>query len=78
MPRDASWVTALNFYSEVAVRTNARSIAGQLYELLRPYHAHYDANIVAFSGPVAHFTAGLASVLERYEEAEELYRLAVE
>ncbi len=78
MPRDASWLTALNFYSEIAVRMNARSIAGELYELLRPYHAHYDANIVASSGPVAYFTAGLATVLERYQEAEELYRLAVD
>ena len=78
MQRDASWLTALDFYSEIAVRMNARSIAGELFELLRPYSDHYDANIVASSGPVAHFTGGLATVLERYEEAEDLYRRAVE
>lgn len=63
-------------YAEAVLRAGDAGGAEHLFELLRPHDdelAHTGASVL---GPVSHFLGGLATVLGRYDEADEWYQQA--
>jgi class 3 adenylate cyclase len=80
VPRDANWVTALCLMSEVVARLADRDLAMPLYDELRPFA---NRNVVVGGGWVCHgsisrFLGMLATVLERWDDAERHYAVALQ
>lgn len=79
LPRDGLWLLHVCSLAQACVLIEDRPRAASLYDLLAPFA---DRNAISVStlpfGPVAMWLGMLATVLERWEEAEELFGRAVE
>jgi eukaryotic-like serine/threonine-protein kinase len=79
VPRDGLWILHLCGLAEVSVLLRDESRAAELYELLAPFA---DRNAISIStmpfGPVAMRLGMVATLLQRWEEAEKHFELAME
>ncbi len=80
LPRDANWIVALSNLSEVAHRLDDRDRAAAVYEHLAPFEHR---NVVVGGGWVcwgsaARYLGNLATTLERWDDAEAHYAVALE
>jgi class 3 adenylate cyclase/tetratricopeptide (TPR) repeat protein len=80
LPRDANWVVSLANLSEVAFRLGDREHAAAIYEQLLPF-AH--RNVVVGGGWVcwgstSRYLGNLAALLERWDDAETHYAVALQ
>jgi eukaryotic-like serine/threonine-protein kinase len=79
LPRDGLWILHLCALAEACVLIGDQQRAGQLYDLLLPY---VERNAVSLStvpfGPVALRLGMLAALLERWQEAERHFEVAME
>jgi tetratricopeptide (TPR) repeat protein len=73
LPLDPTWLTGVTCYAEVAAELRAGDAAAALFEILRPWHGQVADNGLTTQGPVAHYLGGLATVLERFDEADEYF-----
>ena len=73
LPVDLTWVTGMVTYAEAAIECREPKFAGPLLEQLDPWRLQLSHNDITSEGPVSHYLGGLATVLGRYEEAEDYY-----
>jgi hypothetical protein len=78
LPRDGVWLLRLCALAEACIAVDDREHGRRLYELLGPFANH---NAVALTqqpfGPVALRLAGLAAMLERWDESEAHFETAL-
>jgi hypothetical protein len=78
LPRDGVWLLRLCALAEACIVVDDRQHGRRLYELLEPFANH---NAVALTqqpfGPVALWLAGLAAMLERWDESEAHFETAL-
>lgn len=72
LPVDAGWLTGMNCYA-AAVECRDPRFAAPIFEQLDPWSDQLSFGVASTEGPVAHYVAGLASVLGRHAEAESRY-----
>ena len=78
-PRDALWITRVAALAYACARGGDASRARQLYELLLPFADRNVSTIADQSyGPVATALGVLAAVMERWGDAEEHFRVALD
>ena len=78
LPRDLIWLQSLCLFSRAVIRLNDESRALALVELLRPYADRIAvAMVYSCFGPVALYLGGLATLLSRFDEAEDHFELAL-
>ena len=70
---DTGWLIAMHAYAEVAAQLHREDHAAVLFELLEPWHEQFGANPLVVSGPDARYLGSLATVLGRFEEAENYF-----
>jgi tetratricopeptide (TPR) repeat protein len=78
IPRDYIWLSVLVMVSRACSRLEDSAAAAELYALLLPYREAMATAQTIWLGPVAHDLGLLATVLERYDEAEEHFAVAVQ
>ena len=79
LPEDVAWLNGMTEYAEAAVAVDEPRFALPLFELLKPFATQFSsAGGVTAEGPVATVLGGLATALERYDEAEGYFRHAEE
>jgi tetratricopeptide (TPR) repeat protein len=80
IPRDSLWQTSLTYLAETCCAINAVTNAEVLYELLLPYRdlAVVVGNASVCLGASARYLGQLASVLSRWDEAEDHFQRAME
>jgi len=80
IPQDSLWQTCLTYLSEVCCMLGARDDAKVLYGLLSPYEklAVVVGNASVCLGATSRFLGQLATVLERWEDAERHFEHALE
>jgi tetratricopeptide (TPR) repeat protein len=75
---DYLWLATLAALSRACARLGDASTARELYERLRPHHSAFAIGQAVWFGPVAYDLGLLATVLERYDEADAHFAEAVE
>jgi tetratricopeptide (TPR) repeat protein len=78
LPPDVTWLPGLAIYAEVAAHLQDRDAAEVLYGLLAPWSGQVVYSGISAWGCVDHHLGATASVIGRYEEAEEHLRRAAE
>jgi len=80
LPRDSLWQTCLSYLTEVCDGLDDTARAQTLYDLLLPYadHTLVVGNAIACLGATSRFLGQLATVCNRWEEAEQHFRHAIE
>jgi len=73
LPMDAGWLTGMNCYAAAAIECRDPRFAAPIFEQLDPWSDQLSFGVASTEGPVAHYVAGLASVLGRHAEAESRY-----
>lgn len=79
LPHDVTWLTAVAYLAHTCAFLRDARRGALLYRLLAP-HAHLHVGAVYFSylGSVSHYLAILAATMERYTEAEQQFRQALQ
>jgi class 3 adenylate cyclase/tetratricopeptide (TPR) repeat protein len=77
-PQDQSWDLSMTIFAERAARRHDTTAATSLYELLMPFRAMFTYATAICRGPIAHYLGILATVLERYDDAETHFAEATE
>jgi class 3 adenylate cyclase len=67
---DLLWTTGMAMYAEAAIQLSDRSAAATLFEQLRPYSDQVAFTGATCDGALSHYLGALATVLDRYDEAE--------
>jgi tetratricopeptide (TPR) repeat protein len=70
MRPDASWDLAMTIFAERAGRARDAAVAASLYDGLVPFGDKFAYASSICRGPIAHYLGILATVRERYEDAE--------
>jgi class 3 adenylate cyclase/tetratricopeptide (TPR) repeat protein len=78
VPRDASWDLSMTIFAEMAGRRRDAAVAASLYESLTPYDGAFAYATSICRGPISHYLGVLATVLERYDDAESHFADATE
>jgi hypothetical protein len=78
LPIDFAWLTGMVTYAEAAIECAEPRLAEPLFDLLLPWADRFCHNDVTTEGPVSHYLGGLAWVLGRHGEAEELFDSAAQ
>jgi DNA-binding SARP family transcriptional activator len=78
LPLDQLWMTGMSCYAEAAIVRGDPSYALPLFEVLAPWVHQLSCNGATAEGPVSHFLGGLASVIGRYDEANEYFAISSE
>jgi len=78
VPYDLIWLTSLSSFAGAVIELHAAEPAQQLFDLLEPYHEQIPAGSLGSFPPVACYLGGLASVLGRFDEAENYFIEATE
>jgi class 3 adenylate cyclase len=76
MPDDQSWLIGIGLYARAAIELEISDGAGRLFELLEPYHDHLPFSGLTPLDPAATYLGGLATVLDRHDEAERYFEEA--
>lgn len=70
-PMDSIWLGAMACYAEAATVVDDPRLARPLFDRLAPWHAQLvTTGGVSVLGPVSHYLGGLATVLDRLDEAD--------
>jgi AAA ATPase domain len=79
VPRDLTWTLAMFQWTDACCRLGIVDRAGELYELLAPFSSQIAsaAGVIAY-GSIARALGALATILERYEQAESHFAAAAE
>jgi hypothetical protein len=77
VPRDYIWLLCICSLSRACSRLGDTAIAGELYDLLLPHRTAITTTQSSWMGPVTHDLGLLASVLERFTEADDHFGEAV-
>ena len=77
LPIDNFWMTSVIGYIIIAIELDDRAAAAQLLPVIEPYAAEVSFNGVTSQGPVAAYAGKLASLLGRYDEADNHLRAAL-
>ena len=75
-PEDSGWFAGVINCARVAIELQLVDHCGRLYEMLAPYHDQVPFNGLGPQDPVATYLGGLATVLGRYDDAEQHFREA--
>jgi class 3 adenylate cyclase/tetratricopeptide (TPR) repeat protein len=75
---DETWLMATMLWAEACTRLRVVARASELYELLAPFSGQFLAGGTIVSGPIDWALGVLATMLERYEEAEKRLASAAE
>ena len=75
---DYLWLATLAALSRACARLGDASTARELYERLQPHHSAFAIGQAVWFGPVAYDLGLLATVLERYEDADAHFAEVVE
>lgn len=71
LPQDTAWLNGMTEYADAAIYCGDRVFAHALYGVLEPWADQFSsAGGLTAEGPVCLYLGGLASVLERYDEAD--------
>lgn len=74
LPQDLSWLSGMCDYAEAAIQCRAPQFAEPLLQNLAPWSAQVSTiGGVTADGPVCHFLGGLATVLERFDDADRYF-----
>ena len=73
LPLDTMWLSGMVAYAEAVIECRASSMAGPVFQRLRPWASQLACSGATSTGPVSHFLAGLATVLNRYETADDYF-----
>jgi tetratricopeptide (TPR) repeat protein len=73
VPEDAVWFDSVMNYAFAAVELRLVGPAGQLFELLAPFHDQVPCEGVVAFEPVASILGGLATVIGRFEQADSYF-----
>ena len=76
LPLDASWLTGMAIYAEVAIACGDPDQAEPLFDRLAPWPDQMPASALSALDPVSHVLGGLATVLGRYDEADTYFTQA--
>ena len=76
LPQDSIWIDGMMCYASVAAQLRLIGPAEDLLAKLAPYHDQVACQGVTFRETVATYVGGLASILERYDEAERHFAAA--
>jgi class 3 adenylate cyclase/tetratricopeptide (TPR) repeat protein len=72
LPQDTAWLNGMTEYADAAIICGDRRFAHSLYGILEPWFDQFSsAGGLTAEGPVCLYLGGLATVLGRYDEAEE-------
>jgi len=78
LPEDTGWFDAMVNYARVVLELQLAAHGERLIELLAPFRDQVPHNVLTPQPPVATFLGGLATVVERFEEAESYFEQAAE
>lgn len=80
LPRDLNWLIGRAYAAEVSTLLNDTHAATSLYDDLSPYAAHFlvVGRAVICYGSVAHYLGMLATVMARWQEAEQHFLTAMQ
>ncbi len=79
LPEDAAWLNGMTEYADAAINCADTNTAPALYDLLSPWARHFSAaGGLTAEGPVCLYLGGLATVLGRFEDADQHLSLAAE
>jgi tetratricopeptide (TPR) repeat protein len=80
VPRDSLWQTCLSYLTEVCDGLDDSERAQLLYDLLQPYAEHtlVVGNAIACLGATSRYLAQLATVCNRWDDAERHFQHAIE
>jgi class 3 adenylate cyclase len=73
LPLDTMWLSGMVAYAEAAIECRVSSLAEPVFQRLRPWADQLAYNGATSAGPVSHFLGGLATVLKRYEMADDYF-----
>jgi hypothetical protein len=73
LPLDTMWLSGMVAYAEAAIECQASSLAGPVFRRLHPWANQLACSGATSAGPVSHFLGGLATVLKRYETADDYF-----
>jgi tetratricopeptide (TPR) repeat protein len=77
--RDFMWLGSMAYLAETCSYLADAERAARLYEMLAPYRSrNASLGFFAYLGPIAHYLGILAVVLSRFDEAEGLFKAALE
>jgi tetratricopeptide (TPR) repeat protein len=79
VPRDAAWLTAMSLLAGLCVRLGDAARAATLYDLMLPFADRIAGArpLVVLVGPIANHLGALATLLERWEDAERHFGTAL-
>lgn len=69
LPLDQLWLTGMVDFAEAAIECGDPAYAGPIFEQLEPWAAQLPVTGASALGPVSHYLGGLATVLDRRDEA---------
>jgi tetratricopeptide (TPR) repeat protein len=79
LPQDTAWLNGMTEYADAAIACGDRRFAQALYDVLAPWVDQFaTAGGLTAEGPVCLYLGGLATVLERYDEADRHLLLAAQ
>ena len=78
LPYDGAWIGGLTLSAEVAARLGDRVAAQAIFELLAPFPAYCWYVFSMGTGAVAHYLGLLATVLDRYDQADGYFAQALD
>ena len=73
LPLDTMWLSGMVAYAEAVIECRASNLAGPVFQRLRPWANQLACSGATSAGPVSHFLGGLATVLKRYETADDYF-----
>ena len=76
LPMEVTWLTGMVAYAEAASQTDDAPAASALFEQLHHYDGQWHYSDIAAAGPLSRSLGNLATVLGRYDEAEDYFARA--
>jgi tetratricopeptide (TPR) repeat protein len=71
LPQDQIWLTGMVDFADAAIECGQKRYAEPLFRRLEPWAEQLPATGGSALAPVSHYLGGLATVLGRYDEAED-------
>ncbi len=71
LPEDLLWAYGLSTFAEAAMQLDHTESAALLYARLRPFEGQLTFVGTICEGPIAHYLGGLATVLGRFDQADD-------
>jgi hypothetical protein len=78
LPQNTGWLPAMVSYADAATAVGDARYAGPLFDRLAPFADQWALTSATFAGPACFHLGGLATVLDRYDEADAYYARSAE